>query len=63
MKITEEMIRIKAYELWEVKGRPTGAAEENWLAAQALLQDTAKTTPPRNQSLPNGLRQLNPSQA
>ncbi len=59
MKITEEMVRIKAYELWEASGRPTGLDEENWLAAEVLLQNTLKTTPAaKNQSLPNGLRQL-----
>ncbi len=59
MKITEEMIRTKAYELWEASGRPTGLDEENWLAAEVLLQNTVKITPAaRKQSLPNGLRHL-----
>jgi hypothetical protein len=59
MKVTEEMVRIKAYELWEANGKPLGSAEEIWFAAQALLLDAASTTPSvRNQSPPNGLRQL-----
>ncbi|MEN8179014.1 MAG: DUF2934 domain-containing protein [Pseudomonadota bacterium] len=59
MKITEEMIRNKAYELWEASGKPMGSAEEIWFAAQTLLLDAAGTTSSvRNQSPPNGLRQL-----
>ena len=59
MKITEEMVRIKAYELWEASGRPLGAAEENWFAALSLLEDASKAIAAvRNQSPPNGLRQL-----
>ena len=60
MKITDEMIRIKAYELWEAGGRSMGTAEENWFAALSLLQDAHKAIPSvRTQSPPNGLRQLN----
>lgn len=62
MKITEEMIRNKAYELWEANGKPTGTAEENWFAALALLRDAARANPPvDNQPPPNGLRQLTTS--
>jgi hypothetical protein len=59
MKITEEMIRLKAYELWEASGRPIGSAEENWFAAQDLL-NKRDTVSIKNQLLPNGLRQLMP---
>ena len=59
MKITEEMIRNKAYELWEANGKPMGTAEQNWFAAQDLLLNAAKKTAiGRNQSPPIGLRQL-----
>lgn len=59
MQITEEMIRTKAYELWEADGKPEGAAEENWLTAEALLKQTRTQSPSmRNQSPPLGLRQL-----
>lgn len=60
MEITEEMIRTKAYELWVANGRPLGSAEANWFAAQSLLIAAAKTSS-KNQSPPNGLRQLTPS--
>jgi hypothetical protein len=60
MKITEEMIRNKAFELWKANGKPAGTAETDWFAAQALLRDAARvTTSARNQPPPNGLRQLN----
>ena len=60
------MIREKAYQMWEANGRPTGAADEHWFAAEALLREALGTTlggtdkndgkrPP-----PLGLRQLNP---
>ena len=59
MKITEEMIRKKAFELWKANGKPAGTAEEDWFAAQALLRDAARaTTSVRSQPPPNGLRQL-----
>jgi hypothetical protein len=59
MKITEEMIRLKAYELWEASGRPSGSAEEDWFAAQDLLKKR-DTVSIRNHLPPNGLRQLAP---
>ena len=59
MKITEEMISIKAYELWEANGKPMGAAEENWFTAKSMLLNVAKTTTSGSNKLPpNGLRQL-----
>ncbi|MGD8907779.1 MAG: DUF2934 domain-containing protein [Chromatiales bacterium] len=57
MKITEEMIRLKAYQLWETSGRPVGSAEENWFTAQNLLQKGDRVSL-GNQLPPNGLRQL-----
>ena len=59
MKVTEEMIRIKAYELWEADGKPPGTAEEHWFAAKALLQNTDEAPlKAKPLSPPNGLRQL-----
>jgi hypothetical protein len=59
MQITDEMIRNKAYELWEADGKPEGSAEKNWFAAKALLQQSDdQATSNRNQSPPIGLRQL-----
>ena len=61
MKVTEEMIRVKAYELWEAGGKLTGSAEQNWFEAQALLLGTGKAkSSKRNQMPPIGLRQLTP---
>ena len=62
MKITEETVRIKAYELWEASGRPLGSAEENWFAALSLLEDASKAIAAvRKQSPPIGLRHLRSS--
>jgi hypothetical protein len=58
MKITEEMIRLKAYELWQADGMPTGSAEKDWFTAQALLQKNSQSIADRNQLTPNGLRKL-----
>ena len=59
MKITEDMIRNKAYELWEASGKPPGTANKDWFAAQALLFGTTEgTASVSNRSTRNGLRQL-----
>jgi hypothetical protein len=58
MIITEEMIRLKAYELWEASGRRAGSAEKNWFTAQELLRINSQTMSDRNQSPPIGLREL-----
>jgi hypothetical protein len=58
MKVTEEMIRLKAYELWEAGGMPTGTAEKDWFTAQELLQKNNQINSDKNQLPPNGLRQL-----
>jgi hypothetical protein len=60
MKITEEMIRRKAYELWEASGKPAGSAEEHWFSAQNLLNEKKQTIFGKNQFPPIGLRQLKP---
>jgi hypothetical protein len=39
MKTNGEAIRRKAYELWEMRGRPDGSPEVDWLAAELLMQD------------------------
>ena len=39
MNITHEMIRLMAYTLWELRGRPAGCPEEDWYEAEALLRD------------------------
>jgi len=63
MRLTEVMIREKAYELWEASGKPADSQEKHWFAAEALLlaavgnvlngaQRSGKQLPPI------GLRQL-----
>lgn len=37
--ITEEMVRKKAYELWQFRGESEGNAQEDWLKAEALLKE------------------------
>ena len=39
MKTNGEAIRRKAYELWEMRGRPDGSPEVDWLAAELLMRD------------------------
>jgi len=60
MQITDEMIRAKAYELWEAEGKPEGNAEKNWFAAKALLlqKNTSLFGTGKSQIPPIGLRQL-----
>jgi hypothetical protein len=42
-QLTDQEVRIRAYELWEARGRPQGSAEEDWLAARQQLElETAK---------------------
>ena len=38
MKISNEEISIKAYELWEARGCPPDSAEYDWYTAEALLR-------------------------
>ncbi len=67
MQVTEEMVRIKAYELWEADGKPQDKAQENWFAALALLQESTseppkRTKPPKKRKRPPiGLKQLKQS--
>jgi hypothetical protein len=60
MQITDEMIRAKAYELWEAEGKPEGNAEKNWFAAKTLLlqKNTNLFGTGKSQIPPIGLRQL-----
>ena len=38
MEGMERMIRERAYQLWEIAGRPEGRSEEFWLAAKAEFE-------------------------
>ena len=35
--VTEDKIQVRAYELWEMEGRPFGRAEEFWFRATTEL--------------------------
>ncbi len=35
---TNEQIRVRAYELWEARGRTEGKSVEDWLAAEEQLR-------------------------
>jgi hypothetical protein len=43
MALNEEMIRRRAYELWEQEGRPSGAEHRNWY--QAVQDMTGAAAP------------------
>jgi Protein of unknown function (DUF2934) len=43
MNKNEQMIREKAYELWDHAGRPDGRTDEFWLAATAEFEPEVET--------------------
>jgi hypothetical protein len=42
-EISEEEIRLRAYQIWERAGKPAGHDHEHWLQAQRELQAMAQT--------------------
>jgi hypothetical protein len=44
--VTVEQIRVEAFLLWELTGRPEGAALENWLDAKGDLETPPSAPPP-----------------
>ena len=38
---THEDISVKAYHLWEARGRPEGSADDTWIEAERLLSQGA----------------------
>jgi hypothetical protein len=36
--VDRQLVSIKAYELWESRGKPEGASEQIWLEAERLLR-------------------------
>ena len=42
---TEEQIRIRAHQLWDVAGRPEGREDEFWREAERELKDGATNNP------------------
>ena len=45
----EELVRERAYLMWEDEGRPEGCAERHWIAAEQAVSDEQKAwTSPAN---------------
>jgi hypothetical protein len=42
---TEDQIRVRAHQLWDVAGRPEGREEEFWHEAERELKDGATNNP------------------
>ena len=40
--VTEELVRLTAYKIWQEEGCPDGRADEHWLKACALLKEVAQ---------------------
>lgn len=43
MSASEEMIRQRAYELWDQAGRPNGRSDEFWFSAKAGFESKVRT--------------------
>lgn len=39
--VSEEAVRQRSYEIWQMEGRPEGRAIEHWLRAKAELENEA----------------------
>ena len=51
-KPTEELIRMRAHELWEQAGKPDGREDEFWHLAELDLQERQQTGNPESKILP-----------
>ena len=47
---SDEQIRIRAHQLWELAGRPEGREEEFWHEAERELKDSAAVSPEEKSS-------------
>jgi hypothetical protein len=47
---SEDIIRQRAYSLWELEGRPEGRADEYWHRARELIDDETSSAYPPTQS-------------
>ena len=44
MKVVhQDLIRLRAYEIWEMRGRPVGMEKQHWEQAERELLDAAPT--------------------
>lgn len=49
--VSPELIRLRAYELWEAEGRPSGRDRDHWLHAAHELGALAKPSARRSRPL------------
>jgi len=49
-KTLEQLIRERAYQLWEMEGRPEGRQDEYWRRAAELVAAEAQSSYPPSQS-------------
>lgn len=47
---TDEQIRTRAHQLWELAGRPEGRQDEFWREAERELKDSAAINPDEKSS-------------
>ena len=41
--VKQDLIRLRAYEIWEMQGRPVGMEKQHWEQAEKELLDAAPT--------------------
>jgi hypothetical protein len=46
----DELIRLRAYALWELEGKPEGRLDEYWLRARELIEDEKRSAYPPTQA-------------
>ena len=52
LELTEEYVRLRAYQIWEQRGRPDGHDIEDWLEAEAEIFGRRTAAP--EESKPKG---------
>ena len=50
--VTDDKIQVRAYELWEMEGRPFGRAEEFWFRATTELSTNSAMKKPKKSAAP-----------
>ena len=48
----QERISVRAYRIWEEKGRPHGSAEDHWHQAKREIEEEEKAAPDRTAARP-----------
>ena len=49
-----ERVRERAYQIWEIEGRPYGRHMDHWLRAEAECQVSEPATPKKRRAAPAG---------